>query len=117
MTQIEQVHSEVQAVDADDEIGIDRLLALLADNDRRAIVDHLAVHARGAEATIGELAFAIGVTRFSMSRHLQILREAGLVELRKSGNRVMARLSSEPVRLIDDWVFSIIEALDARPAS
>ncbi|GEK79159.1 ArsR/SmtB family transcription factor [Agrococcus baldri] len=116
MTQTERLHTAVSHAEPCDEIGIDRWLALMADSDRRAIVDHLAMHARGGEVTIGELAFAVGVTRFSMSRHLQILRDAGLVELRKSGNRVMARVTPEPMRLIDDWVWSILEALDKRPA-
>lgn len=112
MTQTGQLNTAVSHSAPCDEIGIDRWLALLADSDRRSIVDHLAIHARGAEVTIGELAFAVGVTRFSMSRHLQILREAGLVQLRKSGNRVLVGLTPEPLRLIDDWVWSILEAVD-----
>jgi DNA-binding transcriptional ArsR family regulator len=117
MAQAEQSHSVESRAEGRGEVGIDRWLTLLADSDRRAIVDHLAIHARGEDVTIGELAFAVGVTRFSMSRHLQLMREAGLVGLRKSGNRVLVRLTPEPMRIVDDWLWSVIEAVDARPAS
>jgi DNA-binding transcriptional ArsR family regulator len=116
MTQTERLHEDVLDTDVAEPIGIDRLLTLLSDGDRRAVVDHLAIHARGEAVTIGELAFAVGVSRFSMSRHVQAMREAGLVSLTKSGNRVMVRLTPEPMRVIDDWVWSVVEAMDGRPA-
>jgi len=55
-----------------------------------------------------ELAFAAGVSRFSASRHLQVMREAGLVSQAKAGNRVLAKLVLDPFRQIDDWLWSIV---------
>lgn len=90
---------------------LDRWLSALADSDRRELIRHLASGPAGGEATIGELAFAVGVSRYSASRHVQSLSEVGLVASRKVGNRVFVRLVGEPLRLIDDWVGGVVDAL------
>lgn len=104
---------------ADDSRGIpalDRWLGALADADRREMIRHLAMGTIDGEATIGELAFAVGVSHYSASRHLQTLRVAGLVTSRKVGNRIMVRLVDERLRLIDDWVGSVVDSLgELRP--
>ncbi|GGD32741.1 transcriptional regulator [Microbacterium faecale] len=91
--------------------ALDRWLAVLSDGDRRELIRHLASGTTAHEATIGELAFAIGVSRFSASRHVQVLRQVGLVVTRKVGNRVLVHLVDEPLRIIDDWVGGVVDAL------
>lgn len=75
-------------------------LAALADPIRREVVDLLA---RG-ELAAGELAGRFPVSRPAISRHLRVLREAGLVRVRTDGRRRLYVLDAGPLRELDDWL-------------
>ncbi|SOD94787.1 ArsR/SmtB family transcription factor [Blastococcus haudaquaticus] len=75
-------------------------MAALADPVRRELV---ALLARG-EVPAGELAGRFPVSRPAISRHLRVLREAGLVTARTEGRRRLYALDPGPLREIDDWL-------------
>jgi DNA-binding transcriptional ArsR family regulator len=75
-------------------------LAALGDPVRRELVDLLA---RGERAA-GELAEHFPVSRPAISRHLRVLREAGLVAVRTDGKRRLYRLDPAPLRELDTWL-------------
>ncbi|MBJ7453021.1 MAG: winged helix-turn-helix transcriptional regulator [Blastococcus sp.] len=75
-------------------------LAALADPVRRELVGLLA---RG-EVAAGELADRFPVSRPAISRHLRVLREAGLVTVRADGKRRLYALDPTPLRELDDWL-------------
>lgn len=75
-------------------------LAALADPVRRELVSLLA---RG-ELAAGELADRFPVSRPAVSRHLRVLREAGLVTARADGKRRLYALDPRPLRELDDWL-------------
>ena len=75
-------------------------LAALADPTRRELV---ALLARG-ELAAGELAARFPVSRPAVSRHLRVLREAGLVRSRVAGRRRLYALDPRPLRELDDWL-------------
>ncbi len=75
-------------------------LAALADPTRRELV---ALLARG-EAAAGELAGRFPVSRPAISRHLRVLREAGLVRSRTEGQQRLYALDPRPLRELDDWL-------------
>ena len=75
-------------------------LAAVADPTRREI---LAVLARG-EVAAGDLARRFPVSRPAVSRHLRVLREAGLVRSRVEGRRHLYALDPAPLREIDAWL-------------
>lgn len=75
-------------------------LAALADPTRRELV---ALLARG-ELAAGELADRFPVSRPAISRHLRVLREAGLVRSRVAGRRRLYSLDPRPLRELDDWL-------------
>ena len=75
-------------------------LAALADPVRRELVDLLA---RG-ELAAGELAGRFPVSRPAISRHLRVLREAGLVTSRAEGKRRLYALDPRPLRELDAWL-------------
>ena len=75
-------------------------LAALADPTRREIVALLA----GGEVAAGELARRFPVSRPAVSRHLRVLREAGLVSARVEGRRHLYALDPAPLREIDAWL-------------
>ncbi len=77
-----------------------RTLAAVADPTRRAIVDRLA---RG-ELTIKALAEPFAMTLPAVSKHVQVLERAGLVEIRREGRSRHCRLVAEPMRDAVDWM-------------
>lgn len=72
----------------------------LADPTRREILDLL--HA--AECSAGEVADRFPVSRPAISRHLRVLREAGLVVRRKEAQSRYYRLAPEALREVDKWL-------------
>src|SRR5689334_14106350 len=75
-------------------------LGALADPTRREL---LALLARGERAA-GDLAARFPVSRPAISRHLRVLREAGLVSSRTDGKRRLYALDLRPLRELDDWL-------------
>src|SRR3712207_1994930 len=75
-------------------------LAALADHVRRELVALLA----HGEVAAGDLADRFPVSRPAVSRHLRVLREAGLVTSRAEGKRRLYALDPRPLREIDDWL-------------
>ena len=55
-------------------------------------------------ATAGELAALLPIARPGVSRHLRVLREAGLVEFRQEAQRRVYSLRLEPLAEIDEWL-------------
>jgi DNA-binding transcriptional ArsR family regulator len=73
---------------------------VLAEPNRRRILDLL----RPSECSVGELVEQLELTQPAVSKHLRVLREAGLVEVRVAAQRRLYRVRSEPLRAIDDWL-------------
>lgn len=77
------------------------VFAVLADPTRRAVLDLLA----DGERTAGDLAQAApALTQPAVSRHLRVLRDAGLVRVRVDGQRRVYRLDPTPLTEVDAWV-------------
>jgi DNA-binding transcriptional ArsR family regulator len=79
---------------------VEAVLRALADESRRTLLEHLA---RGP-ATAGELAALLPIARPGVSRHLRVLREAGLVDVEQDAQRRVYRLRPEPLADVDDWL-------------
>ena len=75
-------------------------LRALADSSRRAMLQRLA---RGP-VTVGELDAMLPIARPGVSRHLRVLREAGLVEVRRDAQRRVYSLRPQPLAEIDEWL-------------
>jgi len=75
-------------------------LSALADPIRRQIIEMLADRERDA----GELAAAFPVSRPAVSRHLRVLREAGLVQVRPQAQRRVYALDPEPLEDLARWL-------------
>ncbi len=73
---------------------------VLAEPHRRRILDLLRVR----ERPVGALVDALALSQPAVSKHLRVLREAGLVEVRGEAQRRLYRLRSEPLREIDAWL-------------
>ncbi|XVQ88353.1 ArsR/SmtB family transcription factor [Microbispora siamensis] len=73
---------------------------VLAEPRRREILDLL----RDGERLAGDLVGRLALTQPTVSKHLKVLREAGLVEVRKEAQRRWYRLRPEPLADIDAWL-------------
>jgi len=73
---------------------------VLAEPNRRRILDLLRV----AERPVGDLVEQITVSQPAVSKHLRVLRDAGLVEVRSDAQRRIYRVRTEPLRAIDEWL-------------
>jgi DNA-binding transcriptional ArsR family regulator len=79
---------------------MEAVLRALADESRRTMLETLS----GGPATAGELAASLPIARPGVSRHLRVLREAGLVEVRRDAQRRVYSLRPEPLAEVDDWL-------------
>ncbi|HEX7117664.1 MAG TPA: metalloregulator ArsR/SmtB family transcription factor [Longimicrobiales bacterium] len=76
------------------------LFETLAEPSRRRILELL----RTGERSVGELVDALGASQPAVSRHLRVLREAGLVEARVDAQRRLYRLRPATLRELDAWL-------------
>lgn len=72
----------------------------IADPTRRALLDKL----REGEQPVKQLAEPFKMSLPAISQHLQILCEAGLVQVRKSGRQRLYRLNPEPLKEVSNWI-------------
>jgi DNA-binding transcriptional ArsR family regulator len=75
-------------------------LEVLAEPHRRRILDLLL----SAERPVGDLVQETALSQPSVSKHLRVLREAGLVEARSEAQRRIYRVRAEPLREVDEWL-------------
>ena len=74
--------------------------AALAEPHRRQILDLL----RGGERSVGELVERLELSQPGVSKHLKVLREAGLVAVQVAGRRRLYALEPEPLAAVDAWL-------------
>ncbi|MCP2266594.1 DNA-binding transcriptional regulator, ArsR family [Promicromonospora thailandica] len=72
----------------------------VAEPRRREILDALA----GGELAVGDLVELLGLAQPQVSKHLRVLREVGLVDVRDDGRRRLYRVNGAPLRAVHDWV-------------
>jgi DNA-binding transcriptional ArsR family regulator len=79
---------------------MDAVLHALADESRRTVLEILRDH----PASAGQLAEAIPIARPGVSRHLRVLREAGLIDVRREAQRRIYSLRPEALMDVDAWL-------------
>jgi DNA-binding transcriptional ArsR family regulator len=79
---------------------MDAVLQALSDGHRRTVLEILRDH----PATAGELADALPIARPGVSRHLRVLREAGLVDVQQDAQRRIYTLRPEALVEVDEWL-------------
>jgi DNA-binding transcriptional ArsR family regulator len=73
---------------------------VIAEPNRRLILDLL----RDSERPVSELVDNLQVSQPAVSKHLRILRESGLVQVRGDAQRRLYSVRAEPLRAIDEWL-------------
>jgi DNA-binding transcriptional ArsR family regulator len=72
----------------------------LAEPNRRQILDLL----REGERSVGDLVARLKLSQPGVSKHLKVLREAGLVEVRPEGKQRWYGLRAQPLSEVDEWL-------------
>lgn len=84
----------------------DDVFAVIADPTRRHILQALAVE----RLAVGELVEELGVSQPTVSKHLKVLRTAGLVETEAVGQKRFYSLTPAPLTTVSDWVSRLLQA-------
>jgi DNA-binding transcriptional ArsR family regulator len=71
----------------------------IAESRRRDILVLLA----GTERPVGKIVEAMGIGQPSVSKHLKVLRDVGLVEVRRHGRQMLYRTNADALRPLHDW--------------
>jgi DNA-binding transcriptional ArsR family regulator len=71
----------------------------VAEPRRREILELLAV----TELPVGDLVIKMGVEQPSVSKHLKVLRDVGLVRVRRNGRHMMYQTNAEGIRPLYEW--------------
>lgn len=82
----------------------------VAEPRRRQILDLLG----GGELSVGDLVDRLGLAQPLVSKHLKVLREVGLVQVRDEGRQRLYRLDAGPLREISDWLRPFERAMSER---
>ena len=86
---------------------------VVADPTRRDILGVLldretSVPESGGEISVGEIVTALGVSQPTVSKHLKVLRESGLVAVREEGQHRYYRLDRAPLERLEDWLIPFV---------
>jgi DNA-binding transcriptional ArsR family regulator len=73
---------------------------VLAEPNRQAILDLLC----DGELPVGDLVARLGLSQPAVSKHLRVLRNAGLVAVRADAQRRLYRIRPEPLAELDEWL-------------
>ena len=71
----------------------------VAEPRRREILDYLAP----SERSVGDIAMVLGLSQPSISKHLNVLRNVGLVHVRRDGWNVLYRTNADALRPLHEW--------------
>ena len=71
----------------------------IAEPRRRDILDYLAPR----ERPVGDIVLALGLAQPSVSKHLRVLRDVGLVDVRRDGRQVFYRTNAAGIRPLHEW--------------
>jgi DNA-binding transcriptional ArsR family regulator len=82
----------------------------VAEPRRREILDLLA----GGDRPVNDLVTLTGLAQPQVSKHLKVLREVGLVDVREAGRQRVYRINGSPLAPIRDWVTTLERTWNAR---
>lgn len=83
-----------------DDITLDEIFHALAHPTRRSLIEQLA----GGSANVGELAEPHGISLAAVSKHLQVLEDAGLIEVEPEGRVRRCHLDAAPLSDAFGWL-------------
>lgn len=80
--------------------AVPSVLEVIAEPTRRQILDLL----RDAEMAVSDVVNELSISQPAVSKHLRVLRDAGLVQVRVDGQRRLYRVRPDPLQDLDTWL-------------
>lgn len=95
--------------------GMADIFGVIADGTRRdllqALLDrYVSEDSAGGEASVGELVERLSLSQPTVSKHLKVLRDHGLVTVREEGQHRYYRLEASPLEEAEDWLIPFLSA-------
>ena len=87
---------------------------VLADGTRRELLSRL--ESRGDEVSVSELVAELGISQPTVSKHLKVLRDHGLVKVREEGQHRYYRLDATPLAALDEWLAPFLGSAPSAPS-
>ncbi|WP_425862914.1 ArsR/SmtB family transcription factor [Arthrobacter sp. TWP1-1] len=81
----------------------EKVFAVIAESTRRDILEALAQESKA----VGQLVDELGVSQPTVSKHLRVLREAGVVTMRAQGQKRFYGINTEPLAMVSTWLDSL----------
>lgn len=102
--------------------GMADIFDVVADTTRRDILAVLldresSVPASGGEISVSEIVSTLGLSQPTVSKHLKVLREAGLVGVREEGQHRYYHLDRGPLEVLEDWLIPFVSSNAAADAA
>jgi ArsR family transcriptional regulator len=102
--------------------GMADIFDVVADSTRRDILAVLleregAVPQSGGEISVSEIVTALGASQPTVSKHLKVLRESGLVVVREEGQHRYYKLDRAPLETLEDWLIPFVSSDAAADAA
>lgn len=95
---------------------MDDIFTVLAEPIRREILVRLRNVAPG-DVSVGDLVSVVGQSQPTVSKHLKVLRDAGLVSVREDGQHRFYRLNPEPLASVEGWVLGMNDSPESPTAA
>jgi DNA-binding transcriptional ArsR family regulator len=90
---------------------MEAVFAAVADPTRRELLGRLRA---SGPLSVTSLSDGLPMTRQAVTKHLDALRDAGLIRIRRQGRERLHELDARPLREVDDWLRPYAEAWDER---
>ncbi|AIY02683.1 hypothetical protein ART_3084 [Arthrobacter sp. PAMC 25486] len=87
---------------------VEKVFAVIAESTRRDILEALAQESKA----VGQLVDELGVSQPTVSKHLRVLREAGVVTMRAQGQKRFYGINTEPLAMVATWLESLGAGID-----
>ncbi len=102
VTEVEAMYAltDIYACEHTSGVSVGTTIDVIAEPTRRLILDEL----RGGEQPVQQLVQRLAMSQPSVSKHLRVLRDAGLVRVRPDGQRRLYSVCSEPLVDLDLWL-------------
>lgn len=93
---------------------------VIADATRRELLTKLLERDRESEgvgeASVGDLVAELGISQPTVSKHLRVLREHGVVTVREEGQHRYYRISPRPLAEVDEWLTPFVDSVVGVPS-
>jgi ArsR family transcriptional regulator len=96
-------------------VGMADIFDVIADSTRRDLLkvllaEYISAESASGEISVGQIVERMGLSQPTVSKHLKVLRDHGLVTVREDGQHRYYRLDTAPLEEVEDWLIPLLSA-------